>query len=656
MMTESESESEPGPRRRGGASEALSEDALLDAVRAGDTGAYAELYHRHHHEALRLARSLPGHHDPDDVAQEAFLKILKSILRGAGPRRGFAPYLMRVVRHEAVDRGRRAHEDAVEDLERAAPGRLVSSDGVDELLNRQLVRIAFARLPETWQRILWLTEVEGETPRALASQLGRSPNAISQLSRRAREGLRAAWLEAHLDTADASPLCRSTARDLDDLERGRLTRARAGGVERHLAACPRCAAAREELRGLAVQMRSVLLPVVLGSPLLLEHLTSDVTAVGPAADGAPAPRTALRALEPVGAGGGGLGALRSAVSAHAGALATAGAIAAAVGGGMVLLDLTSVSGPVLGTAATWTDEAEPEDGEGAAAGQAQDDAVTTASPSSQGGTGTAGATPATADGTTTPVQVPAVGEDQAGATTTAAGTAGEDPALPDSPTGLAPSGAGQETGDPDVPQAPTGDAREDGAAGATDSPDAADGEGPTGGSATGGTPTSDPTTGEPPTGDAPMDGSSSGETPTDGSPTGGGTTDDPEKDPETRPTPPDRPAQVPLPGLPRPTLPPGDTDPEIVVGEGAAGGPGGGTSAEGTTVQDGSGGGTGGSRGQIIIRPMPPQQGPRPGPMLPPASQGPGVLIPLPTTPPSDSPPPSDGGGETGGGEARVEG
>ncbi|MDV3295599.1 MAG: sigma-70 family RNA polymerase sigma factor, partial [Brachybacterium paraconglomeratum] len=462
MLTESEPE--PGPRRRGGASEALSEDALLDAVRAGDTGAYAELYHRHHHEALRLARSLPGRHDPDDVAQEAFLKILKSILRGAGPRRGFAPYLMRVVRNEAVDRGRRAHEDAVEDLERAAPGRLVSSDGVDELFDRQLVRTAFARLPETWQRILWLTEVEGETPRALAPQLGRSPNAISQLSRRAREGLRAAWLEAHLDTAHASPLCRSTARDLDDLEHGRLTPARAAGVERHLAACPRCAVAREELRGLAVQMRSVLLPVVLGSPLLLEHLTSDVAAVGPAADGAPAPRTALRALEPVGAGGGGLGALRSAVSAHAGALVTAGAIAAVVVGGMVLLDPSSVSGPVLGTAATWIDEDEPEDGEGTAAGRAQDDAATTGSPSSSGGTGTAGATPATSDGTTAPVQVPAVDEDQAGTTTTASGTADEGPALPDSPTGLAPIGAGQETGAPSATQAPGGGATEEGAA------------------------------------------------------------------------------------------------------------------------------------------------------------------------------------------------
>ena len=648
MMTETESEPEPGPRRRGGASEALSEDALLDAVRAGDTGAYAELYHRHHHEALRLARSLPGHHDPDDVAQEAFLKILKSILRGAGPRHGFAPYLMRVVRNEAVDRGRRAHEDAVEDLERAAPGRLVSSDGVDELLNRQLVRTAFARLPETWQRILWLTEVEGETPRALAPQLGRSPNAISQLSRRAREGLRAAWLEAHLDTADASPLCRSTARDLDDLDRGRLTPARAAGVERHLAACPRCAAAREELHGLAVQMRSVLLPVVLGSPLLLEHLTSDVAAVGPAADGTSAPHTALRALEPVGAGGGGLGALRSALSAHAGALATAGAIAAVVVGGMVLLDPSSVSGPVLGTAATWTDENEPEDGEGTAAGRAQDDAATTGSPSSSVGTGTAGATPARSDGTTAPVQVPAVDEDQAGTTTTASGTADEGPALPDSPTGLAPIGAGQETGAPSATQAPGGGATEEGAApGSPTAPGGAE-DGATGGTTPDGTPTGTPATDGPSTG-TPSDGDpSDGETPADGSPSGGGTSDDPEKDPATRPTPPDRPAQVPLPGLPRPTLPPGDTDPETVVGEGAAGGPGGGTSAEGTPVEDGSG--AGGNGGHIIIRPMPPQQGTGPGPMLPPASSGPGVLIPIP------SPPPSDGEASDGGGEARTEG
>jgi RNA polymerase sigma factor (sigma-70 family) len=276
---------EPGPDDPSHALERFTEDELLDAVRAGDTGAYAELYRRHRHEALRLARSLGTLHDPDDVAQEAFLKVLKAILRGAGPRRGFAPYLLRTVRNEAIDRARRTHEDAVEDLEHAAPDSFVSPDGVDELFDRQLVRTAFEGLPETWRRILWLTEVEGETPRALAPQLGRSPNAISQLSRRAREGLRAAWLQAHLDVAGAAPTCRSVAKDLDAHENGRLDPARSAAVASHLATCTRCAAARDELRGLAVQLRAVLLPLVLGSPLLLEQLSADVAAVGPSADG-----------------------------------------------------------------------------------------------------------------------------------------------------------------------------------------------------------------------------------------------------------------------------------------------------------------------------------------------------------------------------------
>ena len=38
---------EPGPDDRSRALETLSEDELLDAVRAGDTGVYAELYRRH---------------------------------------------------------------------------------------------------------------------------------------------------------------------------------------------------------------------------------------------------------------------------------------------------------------------------------------------------------------------------------------------------------------------------------------------------------------------------------------------------------------------------------------------------------------------------------------------------------------------------------
>lgn len=330
------------------------EDALLAAVRSGEVGAYAELYRRHRVEALRLARRLGGAHDPDDIAQEAFLKVLKSILRGGGPQEGFVRYLMRVVRNEAVDRARRDREHTVEDIELAAPGSFVASDGVDELFDSRFVRSAYAGLPEEWQRILWLTEVEGQTPRALASQLGRSPNAISQLSRRAREGLRVAWLEAHVDQGTARPECRSTAKLLGAYERGRLGASRAEEIEEHLRGCMRCSAALAELRELSGALRGVLLPVVLGAPLLLEHLAPVMAAVGPAASpelGAQGSGTGADASAPLTPGGadapqlallgeGGRGtllAMKTAIGAHSGALITlTGSVALAVGSLMVL--------------------------------------------------------------------------------------------------------------------------------------------------------------------------------------------------------------------------------------------------------------------------------------------------------------------------------
>jgi len=462
---------EPGPDDRSRALETLSEDELLDAVRAGDTGVYAELYRRHHHEALRLARSLGGPHDPDDVAQESFLKVLRSILRGAGPRRGFAPYLLRTVRNEAIDRARRSHEDAVEDLEGAAPDSFVSPDGVDELFDRQLVRTAFEGLPETWRRILWLTEVEGETPRALAPQLGRSPNAISQLSRRAREGLRSAWLQAHLDVSGAAPTCRSVAADLDAHENGRLAPARSAAVASHLETCARCAAARDELRGLAVQLRAILLPLVLGSPLLLERHSADVAAVGPSAvepstDGAPAPAAPTTSLDPLA----GAGLVRGALIAHAGSALPLGALAVLAVGGTLLLGAAQEDAPApAGAPASSSagDEGGTSGGAGAAQGT-QDAVVTTGQHDT---TGAAGMTEADAadpsaspgegaaaeGGTLSPVQVPVVApgpeEESPASEEETSTTPPEEPTRPGTP------GPGPATTDED-PAAPTSPAED----------------------------------------------------------------------------------------------------------------------------------------------------------------------------------------------------
>jgi len=347
------------------------EDTLLAAVRAGDTGAYAELYRRHRAEALRVARRLSGAQDPDDIAQEAFLKVLTATLRGGGPREGFTPYLLRVVRNEAIDRARRVREHAVEDIELAAPAAFVASDGVDQLFDSRLVRRAYAGLPEEWRRILWLTEVEGRSPRELAPLLGRSPNAISQLSRRAREGLRLSWLQAHLERPSESPECRSVAEDLGAYEKGRLGVARGDRVEAHLEGCVRCSAALAELRELSGTLRGVLLPMVLGAPGLLDDLAAVMAADGPAAGPGPGPEGAAVPM----AGGADaarlvlLGesgrraalAMRTAIRAHSRAMITlGGSVVLAVGGLVLWVPHREGSGAPTVTAGS-SPAAEPDD-------------------------------------------------------------------------------------------------------------------------------------------------------------------------------------------------------------------------------------------------------------------------------------------------------
>lgn len=252
--------------------EALPDEELLSAVRAGDTGAYAVLYRRHLEAARALARRLAGAHEGQDVAQEAFLKVLRAIVRGGGPRDGFAPYLMRAVRNEAVDRVRRSREAAVEDMEEVESARAIGLAAGVEQADRELVGRAFSTLPPQWQRILWLTEVEGLAPREVAPQLRRSPSAVAQLSRRAREGLRSAWLQAHLDGTSTGPGCRQTADVLGGYERGQLSTASAERARGHLLGCGRCSGALRDLQALSARMRGALLPVVLGSPILLEEL------------------------------------------------------------------------------------------------------------------------------------------------------------------------------------------------------------------------------------------------------------------------------------------------------------------------------------------------------------------------------------------------
>lgn len=80
---------------------------LLDAARAGDRDALAELWRMHHPAVLRYlrARRCPS---PDDVASQVWIDVARSIDRFGGDLGEFVPWLFTIAHRRSVDEIRRA--------------------------------------------------------------------------------------------------------------------------------------------------------------------------------------------------------------------------------------------------------------------------------------------------------------------------------------------------------------------------------------------------------------------------------------------------------------------------------------------------------------------------------------------------------------------
>lgn len=239
-----------------------SDAALLARVRDGDDEAYAALYARHLEAAERLARQLcRSSAAADDLVGDAFAAILAALRNGAGPTEAFRPYLLTTVRNRSYRRGR-TPEDPVDPQEGTGTldGAVFDDDGDDQ----RLMVEAYRSLPERWQLVLWHTEIEGQRPAEVAPLVGLSPHATAALAHRAREGLREAYLQAHLK-ADTPPGCAFTVAHLGALVRGNLGARDRTKVDGHLTGCSRCQHLRSELLGVNRALRSIVAPIVLGS-------------------------------------------------------------------------------------------------------------------------------------------------------------------------------------------------------------------------------------------------------------------------------------------------------------------------------------------------------------------------------------------------------
>jgi RNA polymerase sigma factor (sigma-70 family) len=298
---------------------------LLARTREGSDEAFAELWRRNLPAAYAVAHRYRGHASAEDVVAEAATRVLALVKEGRGPEENFRAYFLSAVRSVAVDSGRRdlrAVPIPDEDLDGLVGpfAHEVEVDGFDP----EIVRAAFRELPERDQRILWHTTVEGETPRVVGPALGMSANAVSVRAMRAREALRAHYLEAyaaqHVPEAP-SPECHWAVGVLAAHVRGRLPKRASDRLQEHLDGCAHESGLLAELRTIQDRFPALVVPLLflagastpgfLGGTALagLGGATAGAGAAGvgaagaAASDGAPAASTGLGELaDPEGAG------------------------------------------------------------------------------------------------------------------------------------------------------------------------------------------------------------------------------------------------------------------------------------------------------------------------------------------------------------------
>ncbi|WP_332667744.1 sigma-70 family RNA polymerase sigma factor [Aeromicrobium sp.] len=241
-----------------------SDAQLIAAVRDGDTEAYGELFDRHREAATRLSSQLVPGPDADDLVAESFTRVLTLLQAGKGPDEFFRAYLLTSIRRLHIDRTRLEKRVRTTDDEAELDRAIEFVDPAEMRFEQGAAAAAFAALPERWQLVLWHLDVEGQKPADIAPLLGMSPNSVSALAYRAREGLRQAYLQSHL-APSLHASCHKTTGMLGSYVRRGLSTRDSARVEAHLDECSRCMGLYLELSEINSNLSGILGPALLGT-------------------------------------------------------------------------------------------------------------------------------------------------------------------------------------------------------------------------------------------------------------------------------------------------------------------------------------------------------------------------------------------------------
>lgn len=225
---------------------------LIAAVRRGDRSAFADLYVRYSPMALRFASRLLGSAEgAEDLVAEAFVNVLGRLLVGGGPTVAFHSYLLTTIRRTIYKQW--SAERRIDRQAAPAEAPVVETDPLVDRLDVCLVVRAFRTLTDRWQAVLWYLEVQNMSTADVAGILGIQPNAVAALAFRAREALRLAYVQMHVNT-DVDGVCREVTAHLAQWLSGRLHRTVRLRMQQHVDACDRCSHAAAEVVGLVTQL------------------------------------------------------------------------------------------------------------------------------------------------------------------------------------------------------------------------------------------------------------------------------------------------------------------------------------------------------------------------------------------------------------------
>lgn len=179
------------------------DEVLVARAKAGNEAALETLFRHFEAPVYTLARRLTRtSHDAEDVLQDTFLEVVRSIrrFRGDGPLEG---WIRRVAASKALMKLRRQasrvpeEELSAELADAVAANRDHGVAPVATAPERLDLQAALARLPDTARVVIWLHDVEGYSHDEIAAMAGKTASfSKSQLARahaRLREILAPNW-------------------------------------------------------------------------------------------------------------------------------------------------------------------------------------------------------------------------------------------------------------------------------------------------------------------------------------------------------------------------------------------------------------------------------------------------------------------------------